>query len=101
MRFSIVNSKVLEETQKSILIQKLKNRINASGEIVLFSESERSQLGNRQKVIARFFELLEKALKPQKKRRKTKPTAASRLKRLETKKQMAEKKARRKPPKFQ
>jgi len=100
LRFSIRDSAFFSEHQKNILLLKLKNRINTNGELLLFSESERSQLSNRQKVIARFFELLEKELTPQKKRRKTRPTAASRLKRIENKKKQGEKKDRRKPPSF-
>lgn len=97
LRFSVTDSKVLSEDQKIILGKKLKNRINLEGELILVSEVERSQLRNRTKVTALFFELLEKALTPAKKRIKTNPTAASRLKRLESKKQQSEKKDRRRP----
>ncbi|HPF51274.1 MAG TPA: alternative ribosome rescue aminoacyl-tRNA hydrolase ArfB [Draconibacterium sp.] len=98
LRFSIVGSKVLSEEQKNILIRKFKNRINSEGELILTSEVERSQLRNRIKVTSLFFELIEKALTPAKKRFKTKPTTASRIKRMESKKQLSEKKNRRKPP---
>lgn len=98
LRFQVTDSAVLSEKQKSIVLVKLKNRINLDGELILFSESERSQLRNRTRVTDLFFELLEKALTPAKKRIKTKPTAASRLKRLESKKQLSEKKGRRKSP---
>lgn len=98
LRFSVTDSNVLSEEQKGLIGKKLKNRINSEGELVLTSESERSQLRNRIQVTSLFFELLEKALTPPKKRLKTKPSAASRLKRLESKKQLSEKKSRRKPP---
>ncbi|MCF6357600.1 MAG: aminoacyl-tRNA hydrolase, partial [Draconibacterium sp.] len=78
---------------------KLKNRINAEGELVITAESERSQLRNRQIVTAKFFELTEKALTPVKKRIKTSPTSVSRVKRLDNKKKMSLKKQMRKPPK--
>lgn len=97
LHFSVTDSKVLSEDQKIILGKKLKNRINLEGELLLTSEVERSQLRNRIKVTALFFELLEKALTPAKKRVKTRPTAASRLKRMESKKQQSEKKDRRRP----
>ncbi len=98
LRFSITNSNVLTEEQKIVLLKKLQNRINIEGELILASETERSQLRNRQKVTELFFELIEKALTPRKRRRKTKPTASSRVKRLKKKKELSEKKERRKPP---
>ena len=96
LRFSLPSSACLTEEEITIIQNKLKNRMNNEGEIVLVSEAERSQLGNRQKVIKLFFELFEKALTPTKIRRKTKPTLASQVKRLENKKQLSEKKNRRK-----
>jgi len=98
LRFSIIDSKILSEEQKNILTKKFKNRINSEGELILTSEAERSQLRNRIKVTSLFFELIGKALTPAKKRIKTKPTAASRIKRLESKKQQSEKKNMRKTP---
>ena len=62
-------------------------------------QSERSQWRNREKVTAKFFELLESALTPAKRRIKTSPTKASRIKRLENKKKMSMKKQLRKPMK--
>ncbi len=100
LRFSVDNSQVLSDEEKSILFRKLKNRINSEGELILTSEVERSQLRNRIKVITLFFELIEKALTPPKKRFKTKPTLASRKKRVESKKQHSEKKNMRKRPEF-
>lgn len=98
LRFSISQSTILDEAQKQIVSDKLKKRINTDGELVLVSRSSRSQLQNKTKVTEKFFELLEKALTPAKPRKKTKPTAASRKKRLENKKKQSEKKDLRKPP---
>lgn len=98
LRFSVSDSFALSGEQKHTVFTKLKNRINSEGELYLASETERSQLGNRNKALALFFELLEKALTPVKKRFKTKPTVSSRIKRLESKKQQSEKKSRRKLP---
>lgn len=98
LRFSVEHSQVLSDDEKNLLFKKLKNRINSEGELILASESERSQLRNRAKVTALFYELVEKALTPPKKRFKTKPTLASRIKRVESKKQHSEKKNMRKRP---
>lgn len=98
LRFAIQTSNYIGETEKNLLFSKLKNRINAEGEIVLFAQSERSQLRNKELVILRFFELIEKALTPVKKRKKTKPSKASKLKRLESKKHLSGIKRLRRPP---
>lgn len=100
LHFSVLESRILSDDQKFLINKKLKNRINLEGELFLASETERSQLRNRTKVTALFFELIEKALTPAKKRLKTKPTAASRVKRIESKKQLSEKKSMRKTPRF-
>lgn len=98
LRFSIGNSGSLTVEQKELIRKKLFNRINSDDELILFSESERSQLGNRDKVISNFLLLIESALKPVKKRVKTSPTAASKTERLEMKKRTALKKQLRKAP---
>jgi Protein chain release factor B len=92
LSFDIRNSQILNESQKSILYEKLKNRISKEGVLHLSSETERSQPMNKKEVINKFTILVEKALQPSKKRKATKPTAASIRKRLEEKKQLGDKK---------
>ncbi len=98
LRFSLVNSQFLNESEKRKIASKLKNRINAEGELFLVSQEERTQWRNREIVSEKFFDLLEKSLQPKKHRIKTKPTKASRLKRLESKKHLGQKKELRKSP---
>ncbi len=98
LRFSIDTSAFLLVGEKHKIHIKLKNRINSEGELVLVTQSERSQWRNREKVTEKFFDLIEKALTPTKRRIKTSPTSASRLKRLESKKKMSLKKQLRKSP---
>lgn len=98
IRFNVPESEVFSEQEKRIINFKLANRINTVGEIVLVSSVERSQLRNKEKVIEKFFTLIEKALTPVKKRIKTSPTKSSKLKRLEGKKLLARKKQNRKKP---
>jgi ribosome-associated protein len=98
LRFSVLNSTVFSEEEKARIHLKLKNRINSEGELVLTSQTGRTQLDNKEKALEKFIELLEKALTIQKKRLKSRPTVASRLKRLESKKNLALKKQLRKPP---
>jgi ribosome-associated protein len=87
----------LNTGEKAMLLEKLGNRISKEGNLLLVSQSERSQLENRNKVLERFARLLTKALEPPKARRATKPSRAARMKRLEKKRNQADKKARRKP----
>lgn len=98
LRFSIIASAFLLGHEKHKIQTKLKNRINLDGELILVAQSERSQWRNREKVTAKFFELIEKALTPTKRRIKTSPTFASRVKRLDNKKKISQKKQMRKLP---
>jgi ribosome-associated protein len=92
LRFRISESSILLETEKQIILQKLHSRITASGELILTSQTERSQLKNKEHVIERFCALMEKALKPVKKRKPTTPTLSSKQKRMDNKKKLGEKK---------
>jgi ribosome-associated protein len=98
LRFSVKNSNLFSDNEKDRIFLKLKNKINSEGELILTSQTARTQLDNKENVIEKFYELIEKALTVQKKRLKSRPTAASRLKRLESKKSQALKKLFRKPP---
>jgi ribosome-associated protein len=98
LRFSVQQSAVLDENQKQLIVSKLKNRINNQQELLITSGTERTQWRNKEKATQKFFELIEKALTKPRKRKQTKPTEASRLKRIENKKKQAQKKLFRKPP---
>jgi ribosome-associated protein len=95
LRFHVASSELLSEDEKALVLEKLANRINAVGELILVSQSERSQLQNKEKVIEKFITLLTRALTPRKKRKATRPSKASREERLELKRQQSEKKERR------
>ena len=97
LRFHVASSQVLTEDEKAVVAEKLAARINAAGELLLVSQSERSQLKNREKVTEKFYALITRALTPRKKRKATRPSLASREERLETKRRQSEKKANRKP----
>lgn len=96
LRFNVAQSVLLLPEEKIFILKKLENKINKDGELVLVSQSERSQLANKEKVIEKFYFLIVKALTPRKKRKPTKQTKASKEKRLQTKKINSEKKSRRK-----
>lgn len=98
LRFSVKNTNLFSGEEKELIYIKLKTRINAEGELIFTSQAARTQLDNREKVIQKFFETVEKALTVRKKRIKSTPTATSKEKRLETKKNTGQKKLLRKPP---
>ena len=96
--FDVARSPRLNEAQRQRILQALDRFIDSGGILHLTSQSTRSQLRNRQDVSERFQALLRQALKPRKKRRTTKPTAASREQRLDKKKRRgAMKRSRRSP----
>jgi ribosome-associated protein len=98
LRFNINDSQLLSDEEKLIVAEKLSNKMNKLGEIVLVAQTDRSQLKNKEKVIGKFYLLLERALIPPKKRYKTRPTKASIERRLESKRVVSTIKANRKEP---
>ena len=87
--WNIADSNLFTGEEKSRIIDKLSNRINSEGVLVVKSQSERTQLGNKEQVIKKMNTLLEKALVMQKKRKATRPSVQSREERLESKKKNA------------
>jgi ribosome-associated protein len=84
--FDVAHSPSLTEAQRRRILSQLKNLIDQDGVLHLTAQSERSQLRNREIVTARFQAVLAAALRVPKRRRPTKPTAASKAQRLESKK---------------
>jgi ribosome-associated protein len=84
--FDVAHSPSLNEAQRQRLLTKLKNVIDQEGVLHLTSQSERSQLRNREAVTERFRSVIAAALREPKKRRLTRPTAASKTRRLDSKK---------------
>lgn len=85
LRFNLLLTAVFSEKEKGIIFDRLKNKINKEGELILVSQSERTQLMNKTVVIGKFYELVSKSLTIPLIRRSTKPTLSSRLKRLDLK----------------
>ena len=86
IHWSVGKSAVLSDIEKIRVREKLANRINNEDELVVMSEEERSQPQNRELAIARLQELVTQALHVPKKRRPTRPTKGSKLRRIEGKK---------------
>ena len=97
--FDVARSPSLTEVQRQRILGQLKNLVDQDGVLHLTAQSERSQLRNREIVTARFQAVLAAALRVPKRRRPTKPTAASKTKRIESKKRRGQiKQLRRSPP---
>jgi ribosome-associated protein len=95
LRFHVGNSALLTAEEKEIIQQKLANKINNEGYLQIVSQAERSQLLNKQLAVRKFYQLLEKALTPVKRRKATKPTKAAVQARLQEKKKLSGKKTER------
>lgn len=81
------------EEQKSLLKEKLSNRINSDGYLQLKSQIHRTQLSNKEEVIKKMFELVQKAMEKKKPRIATRISHATKERRLESKKRKSEIKA--------
>lgn len=85
----IQTSQQVSEEAKNRLQEKLSNKLTADGSLLVKSQSERTQLGNKEEVIRKMNELVNKALIVPKKRKATKPSRESKEKRIEYKKKNA------------
>lgn len=83
-------SALINDEEKQRLHEKLINKINADGFLQVKSQTERTQLANKQQVIKKMGLLVAKALIVPKKRKATKPSKAAKEKRLGGKKIIAE-----------
>ena len=84
----INQSALFTAEQKNLITEKLANKINADGYLLVKSQTERSQLGNKEKVVAKINALVAKALIVTKKRKPTKVPKAVKEKRIENKKKI-------------
>ena len=98
LRWHLAASQVLTDTQKVLILEKLAPQLTLEGYLLLTAQDDRSQLRNKEIVLTRFHQLLEKSLRRPKPRRATRPSAGAVRKRLAGKKIQAEKKASRRRP---
>jgi ribosome-associated protein len=97
LKWDVLQSAITEE-QKDIILQKLRTRLTKENILVLASQDERSQLGNKEAVLLKLEQLLIKAFAVKKARKPTKPGKAAKQTRLKNKKQHGEKKKWRQKP---
>jgi ribosome-associated protein len=92
LRFDARRSPSLPDDVRARLLALAGQRATADGVIVIRAHRHRSRERNRADAVARLLHLVAKAARPPKKRTKTKPTRASRERRIESKKQVSQKK---------
>ncbi|HUG42032.1 MAG TPA: alternative ribosome rescue aminoacyl-tRNA hydrolase ArfB [Longimicrobiales bacterium] len=76
----------LSDRRRDLILSRLASRLDSEGTLRLVSDTHRSQHRNRQDVLDRFAALIAEALRPVKERKKTRPTRASKERRLSAKK---------------
>jgi ribosome-associated protein len=84
LRFNLDASPSLPEPLKARARRLAGSRLTTEGEIVITADRYRTQGLNRDDAVARLLELLREAAIPPKPRRKTRPTLASKTRRLES-----------------
>lgn len=85
LRFDIVRSSLAQD-HKERLLALADHRITRDGVLVIKAQTHRSQDMNRAEAMGRLQELVDSVAQPPRQRRPTKPTRASRQRRLEGKK---------------
>lgn len=86
------NSPKLTPEQKSLIREKLKNRLNEAAKLAVYSQTERTQGANREKAMAILNSLVNIALHPPAERKETRVPKSEKKKRLEEKRRRSEKK---------
>lgn len=85
LRFNVANSDNIPQTVKQKILQSGDSRLTKDGEMVLIAESFRTQEANRKDAVDRLKDIIRKAAFVPKKRIATRPTLASKKRRLESK----------------
>lgn len=84
----IESSSLVTDEEKKLLQEKLFKKINSEGFLLVKSQADRSQLGNKLDVIKKMNSLVNKALIIPKPRKATRPSKAAKEKRIEIKKKV-------------
>ena len=90
IEFHINTSQLLSEKEKSILLEKLASKLTKDDVLQIVSQTERSQLENKEIAIKKMYATLNKCFVVRKKRTATKPSKSSVEKRLNSKKRNSE-----------
>jgi ribosome-associated protein len=101
LRFDVAHSPSLPEDVRQRLIKLAGSRMTDEGVLIITAREYRTQDQNRREAMDRLIELIRRAAVPPKPRHKTRPTLASKQRRLETKRRHSEvKRFRRSKPEY-
>lgn len=92
LKWDVLHSASITDEQRMLIREKLKSYFTKEGVLILMAQDKRSQLANKEAVLHKLDQLLKKAFVRKKIRKATKPSKTAVKKRLESKKQHAEKK---------
>jgi len=98
IRLPIKDSLYFSQEEKNLILLKLKNRISVNGTLIVTSQSERTQIQNRERAISKLFSLLSAALTEDPERRSSGPTKISKIIRVDEKRKRGNIKRIRKDP---
>lgn len=95
LRFDVQNSPSLPEDIRQRLLHLVRNRLTADGVLIVTARQFRTQIQNRRAAQTMLIDLIRQAVEPPRPHFKTRPTLASKRRRLESKRRHSETKQRR------
>lgn len=96
--FNVADASFFTAEEKTMLIERLANRLDQDGNLHVISQEDRSQLLNKERTIVKLIALLKAAMQVQKKRKATKiPKSVVRQRLADKKVQGIKKELRRRP----
>ena len=98
--WDLTHSVAVSDEQRQLLLEKLRARLDADGNVRVVASDRRSQLQNRESAEERLVDIVGRALVIPKKRKATRPTKAAKQKRLNEKKRRSQQKRDRRPDSF-
>ena len=90
LRWNVAHSTALSDTDRGWLLAQLRNRLTHDGDLVVTSTATRDQLQNREDAVGKLALIVRAALHRPKPRRETRPSRASKRRRLEGKRRHSE-----------
>lgn len=100
LTFNVLTSEGLQEEEKELICNNLSAKLTKEKLLIITCQESRSQHRNKELIIERFFNIIEKSLIVPKVRKKKKLSKLARQKRLDAKKRVSEKKESRKKFRF-
>jgi ribosome-associated protein len=100
LSFDLKGSEGLNLRDKRLLLKSISTRLTSAGILSIACDDSKSQFQNKDKVIKRFFEILEAGLVVQKRRIATKPSKGSKKRKMDAKQQRGKLKSLRQKPRL-